>query len=157
MWWSKKRKMADRLELAYVQRLQEIDESNLLSGMHGVMLGNLRRGQVDYLGEVTSGDYSGYLVLVSAMGMPSEDPGRNKSDLWLYSTDLTIGIKEFSMMILRSSESQKPVPEESLEFYYKALSRLLEVLGPMSVRWFSAVEAYKFIMEPNDSPDFGND
>lgn len=157
MWWSKKRKMADKLELAYVQRLQEIDESNQSSGMHGVTLGNLRRGQVDYLGEVTSGVYSGYLVLVCAMGMLSEDPGRNESDSWVSSKDLTVGIKEFNLMILRSSNCQKPLPEESQDFYYKTLSELLDVLGPMNLRWFSAVEAYKFIMEPNNSPDFGDD
>ena len=157
MWGNKKRRIADALELAYVQRLQEIDESNQPTGMHGPTLENLKRGQADYLGEVTGGDYSGYLVLVAAMGIPSEDPGRNESDLWLSHTDLSVGIKKFNMMILRSSDHQKPLPEDAWDFYFKTLPQLLDVLGPMRMRWFAAVDAYKFIVEPNSSPDYGYD
>jgi hypothetical protein len=157
MWGKKKRAKADALEFAYVQRLQEIDESNQPAGTHGLTLENLKSGQTDYLGEVTSGDYSGYLVLVSAMGMLSEDPGRNESDLWLSSNDLSVGIMEFNMMILRSSERQKPLPKDAWDFYYKTLPQLLDILVPMRMRWSSAVDAYKFINEPNSSPDYGID
>lgn len=155
MWGKKKRAKADALELAYVQRLQEIDESNQPAGTQGLTLENLKRGQPDYLGEVTSGEYSGYLVLVNAVGMQSEDPGRNESDLWLSSTDLSVGIVEFNMMILRSSEHQKPLPKDAWDFYYKSLWKLLEVLKPMDIHWLLAIDAYKFVNEPNSSPDFG--
>lgn len=157
MWGNKKRKKADALELAYVQRLQEIDESNKPAAMHGLTFENLKRGQTDYLGEVTNGDYSGYLILIATEGMPSGDPGRNESDLWLSNTDLSVGIVDYNMMILRSSEHQKPLPKDAWDFYYRTLPQLLDVLEPMRMRWFSAVDAYKFLMEPNSSPDYGND
>lgn len=91
------------------------------------------------------------------MGMLSEDPGRNESDLWLSSNDLSVGIMEFNMMMLRSSEPQKPLPKDAWDFYYKTLPQLLDILVPMRMRWSSAVDAYQFINEPNSSPDYGID
>lgn len=157
MWAKKKRERADELELAYVRRLQEIDESNQPAGTRGPTIENLKRGQTEYLGEITRSDCSGYLVLVAAMGMLTEDPGRTESQLWLSRRDLSAEIVEFNMMILRSSEGQKSLPDDAWDFYYKTLPQLLDVLEPMRVQWFPAIEAYKFVNEANSSPDFGAD
>lgn len=157
MWGKKKRAKAHALELAYVQRLQEIDETNHSAVTRGLTHENLKRGQTEYLGEVTSGDYSGYLVLVAALGMLTEDPGRNESDLWLSSTDLSAEIREFNMMVLRSTDRQNPLPDNAWDFYYKTMAQLLEASKPMGIRWLPALDAYKFVNEPNSSPDFGND
>jgi hypothetical protein len=154
MWGKKKRERADALELAYVRRLQEIDGSNQPAETRGPRLENLKRGQTEYLGEITRGDCSGYLVLVAAEGMLSEDPGRTESELWLSRRDLSAEIVEFNMMILRSSERQKPLPEGAWDFYFKTLPQLLDAIKPMGIHWFPAIEAYKFVNEPNNSPDF---
>ena len=53
MWGKKKRAKAHALELAYVQRLQEIDETNQSAVTRGLTHENLKRGQTEYLGEVT--------------------------------------------------------------------------------------------------------
>ncbi|MDO2934135.1 hypothetical protein Q2T94_07475 [Paeniglutamicibacter sulfureus] len=154
MWGRKNKEKSVELERAYIRRLQEIEESNQSADMRGPTPENLRRGQAEYLGEVTSGDYSGYLVVVDSMGMLTQDPARTESDLWLSCADLSVGIEEYWVAIIRRNERQKPVPFEEDEFYYRTLPELLDAMAPMHIRWYSATETNHFFSEPNDSPDW---
>jgi len=108
------------------------------------------------LDETICGDCLGDLVFVAAWGTLTEDPGRNDWDLWLSSTDLSREILEFNLTILRSTDCQKPLPENAWDFHYKTMDQLLETSMSMGIHSLPTLDAYKFVNEPHSSPDFGN-
>ena len=83
MWGKKKRARADALELAYVQRLQEIDVLGAAHDDLGPSEWNMGLGQSEFLGRAESGDFPNRYVVVEVEELPTFGQLREKSDDWI--------------------------------------------------------------------------
>lgn len=155
MFFGKRKAAAGRLEL-YRERLKEIDASALGREKLGPDEWNVRRGQAEFLGRTSSGDFPDHFVVVEVQGIPTQDPAREQSDQWLAMSENEVmqRITGFWVAVLRTSEQQPFLSSEEDEFTFASLHALQGFLGPLHVSWLGASATFRLLDQSGWSPDW---
>ena len=158
MFFSKRNKgkaEARRLE-SYRERLKEIDASALGSEHLGPDEWNIRRGQGEFLGRTTSGEFPDDYVVVEVEGLPTQDPAREESDEWLNLSEdeFMQRITGFWVAVLRTSEKQPFRSDEACEFRLDSLQALRRFLDPLHISWVGASDTMRQLEQSGWSPDW---
>lgn len=156
MWGKKKRARADALELAYVQRLQEID---VLSAAHddlGPSEWNIGLGQSEFLGRTASGDFPNRYIVVDVEDLPTFGQLREKSDAWIHVSkeEMLQEITGFWVVVLRTSEQQPFQPASEVEYSFDSFQALQKFLSPLNISWQGASATERLLNQSGWSPDW---
>ncbi|MGP5581700.1 hypothetical protein ACTXOF_14400 [Glutamicibacter arilaitensis] len=154
--WGKKKKRArtDALELAYVQRLQEIDALSAAHDDIGPSEWNMGLGQSEFLGRTESGDFPSRYIVVEVEDLPSFGQLREKSDDWIHVSkeEMLQQITGFWVVALRTSDHQTFQPASEVKYRFDSFQALQRFLSPLNISWQGASATERQLNQSGWSP-----
>ncbi len=156
MWGKKKRARSSALALAYVQRLQGIDELSAAHDDLGPSEWNVALGQSEFLGRTKSGDFPNRCIVVEVEDLPTFGQLREKSDDWIHLSkeQMLQQITGFWLVMLRTSDQQPFQPASEMEYRFDSFHALQRFLSPLDISWQGASATERQLNQSGWSPDW---